>query len=491
MTPQEEKAALRALEDHAITRSPHVLDGELDEADEIEALRTRARELGLRPDSDNAMRIISRGLKGIREIEQPAPPATPLVNGHVIEEPPPYDNIPPEAEPKLEPAVDVAPAIPRIEAKPYEWREPAQIRRRAWLYGRHYIRGYVSTTIGRPGLGKSALALAEVLDMASGRRILDHQERDPLRVWYIGEDPADEIERRVAAACALHRIGADEIAGRLFVNSTLDLPPLRIAEQGARGPVVNDATIGALRAEITARQIDVLVADPLIKFHSVPESDPGAMEVLMRAFSELASATNTAVETPHHTRKPAPGTAAAATVDDGRGASSIIGAVRSARVLNAMTQAEAERAGVVEGDRWRYVRIDDGKVNMKPPEAARWFQHASEILPCGESVGVAAAWQFPDAFAGFSVNDLPTVRELARTGAYRDDPRSTDWFGYAVAELIGADLDDKRDRGRISHMIKTWKKTNVLGIEMRLDAQRKEKAFIVPGPLEPMAEAAE
>jgi AAA domain len=411
-------------------------------------------------------------------------PESPKLNGH--DEPPPVDG--PEAYGLDDENSSDVHEPPLIEAKPYEWRAPEQITCRAWLYGRHYIRRFVSTTIGRPGLGKTALAFAETLDMVSSRRILDPFDRKPLRVWYIGEDPADEIDRRIAAACAHHRIGPDDIAGRLFVASTLDLPPLRIAQQGSHGPVVNDATVDALAAQIKAKQIDVLIIDPLIKFHAVAEADPSAMEAVMRALSNLANRTAAAVEVLHHTRKQALGTAGPATVDDGRGASSIIGAVRSARVLNAMTQAEAERAGIAEGDRWRYARVDPGKSNMAPPEAARWLQHASEILPCGESIGVVAPWQFPDAFASFSANDLPRVRELARTGAYRDDPRSQDWFGKALADMIGADIDDKHDRARVSTMIKTWKKTKVLDVEMRLDAQRKDRAFIVPGAWSEAAE---
>jgi hypothetical protein len=35
--------------------------------------------------------------------------------------------------------------------------DPKTIPRREWLYGRHYIRKYLSTTIAPGGVGKSAL----------------------------------------------------------------------------------------------------------------------------------------------------------------------------------------------------------------------------------------------------------------------------------------------------------------------------------------------
>lgn len=437
--------------------------------------------------------ILAAVRSGLDDMPRPA-------NGHAAEATParaPDDNYNPADQwapsSPWNPANIAPPPPPTIQAAPYAWRAPEDIKRREWLYGRHYIRRFASTTIGRPGLGKTALAIAEMLDMVSARGMLDQHDRDPLRVWYIGEDPADEIERRIAAACALHRLEPEDVAGRLFVNSTLDLPPIRIAQQGRNGANVDAAVVDQLAREMAARQVDVLILDPLIKFHAVPEADPSAMEAVMRALSELASRTGAAVEVLHHTRKPAPGIASPATVDDGRGASSIIGAVRSARVLNAMSREDAERAGIAEADRWRYARIDPGKANMAPPEAARWVQHASEILPCGEWVGVVAPWQFPDVFAGFSANDLPRIRELARTGAKRrHDSRSPDWFGHAVAEHLHIDSKDKAGRAQLKTMIGKWLETKVLDIELETDEQRKEKEFIIPGSYAPtLAEAAE
>jgi hypothetical protein len=209
------------------------------------------------------------------------------------------------------------------------------------------------------------------------------------------------------------------------------------------------------------------------------------MEVVMRTLSELASRTHIAIDVSHHIRKQPPGAAAPATVDDGRGASAIIAAIRTARLLNPMQPAEAVKAGVAEGDRWRYLRLDRAKANMAPPEAARWLSHASEILPCGESVGVIEAWKFPDPFAGVTGADVSAIRELARTGAYRSDERADDWFGKAVAEHLHLDINNKPDRAKIRVMLKTWFKNKALDIEPRYDAkQRKERDYVVPGEIE-------
>jgi hypothetical protein len=378
-------------------------------------------------------------------------------------------------------AADLSP-VP-LTATVFACRPAIEIAPRPRLFGPHYIRGFCSATFGRPGLGKTALLHAEALSMATATNLVGSAPEQPLRPWYIGEDPQDEIERRLVAACQRYRISPADLEDRLFADSTLELPPLKLAEMKGKGLVVNREAIDGLAAEIERRKIDVLILDPLIKFHGVPESDNTSMEVVMRALAELARRTYIAIELSHHIRKQAPGTTGPATVDDGRGASAIVGAIRSARVLNAMQPAEAAKAGVIEGDRWRYLRIDHAKGNMAPPEAARWLMHASEILPCNESVGVIAPWKFPDAFAGVTGADLSAVRELARTGAYRSDERAADWFGFAVGEHLGLDIDDKTHRAKVKVLIKTWFKNKALDVESRYDQkQRKDHDYVVPGP---------
>lgn len=381
----------------------------------------------------------------------------------------------------LENSTNTSPPI--FEATPYRLRDAAEIRRREWLYGRHYICGFVSTTIARTGTGKTACLIAEMLAMVTARDFMGAAPERPLRVWYIGEDPMDEIDLRVTAACLKYEITAEDIGGRLFVDSVLNMPTeIKIAKmQGAKGIVINKRAVEAFKAMIRQHQIDVLILDPLIKFHGVPENDNGAMEVVMIQFCQIAHEARVAIELPHHIRKPPAGGREAATVDDGRGATAIISAARSARVLNSMSAVDADKAGIMEGDRWRYLRIDLAKSNMAPPEAAKWHQLASEILPCGESVGVCSSWKFPDAFASVTSSDLTFVRGLARTGAYRSSSLSPEWIGKPIAEHFQLDLESKPDRAKVKTMLKTWLKNKVLDVEKRDDAQRRQREYVVPG----------
>jgi AAA domain len=54
----------------------------------------------------------------------------------------------------------------------FVWRDPSLIPRRQWLYGKHYIRKFVSATFAPGGLGKTSLVLVEAVAMASGRALL-------------------------------------------------------------------------------------------------------------------------------------------------------------------------------------------------------------------------------------------------------------------------------------------------------------------------------
>jgi hypothetical protein len=175
------------------------------------------------------------------------------------------------------------------------------------------------------------------------------------------------------------------------------------------------------------------------------------------------------------------------TVDDGRGADAIIAAARSARVVNGMLAKEAEEFGIPKPETWRYTRTDNGKANMAPPGDAAWARSASVTLPCGESVGVLENWKPPAPFTGVTINDMELAIALARTGEYRADSRSPDWFGYPLAKEMGIKIfaggtNDKQDTYKINSIIKTWLKNGVLDTDTRKDESGRNRAFIVVGP---------
>src|SRR5205807_4235796 len=98
--------------------------------------------------------------------------------------------------------------------------------------------------------------------------------------------------------------------------------------------------------------IEVVTFDPLIAMHTTGESDNVKMRQVIDTFAAIANNTECAIEVVHHVRKKAVGQEEHTTAD-ARGAGAIIDAVRSARVLNNMSKAEAETMEVDDLDRRR------------------------------------------------------------------------------------------------------------------------------------------
>jgi len=384
--------------------------------------------------------------------------------------------------------VKMAAYVPPEDAKrviaftPYIWRDPATLPRRRWLYGRHYIRKFLSTTIGAGGGCKSSLDLVEATAMTSGLNLLGVPVPDRLRVAYWGEDPADEIDRRVGAILKHFKISREQIDGYLFVDSFRNLPfTIATLEKGSM--IFPDAD--AVTAALIAQRIDVLITDPFVKTHGVSENDNGAIEQVARKFNDIAEAADCSIEAPQHIRKASNFGRSEVTVDDGRGAGSLKDAARCVRVINRMTTAEAPAAQVKEKDRKRYFRVDDdGKANMTAPaETATWFKMVSVPLynnpadpnAYGDEIGVVTSWQLPGVFAGLSTHDLPRVQAaIERGGPWARDVQSRNWAGFAIAEVLDLDLTDEMVKERVKRMLSTWIESGALKVGSQPNPKRSD-----------------
>jgi hypothetical protein len=373
----------------------------------------------------------------------------------------------------------------------FSWRDPSTIPPRRWLYGRHFVRGYVTATVSPGGVGKSSLLLVELVCMATGRDLLGQRVKRPLTVWYYNlEDPLDEIERRIGAICLQYGIRPDELEGRLFINSGRDVGVVIARSRGDRVEIDREA-VAEIEAGIRDLAIDLLVVDPFVSSHAVSENDNGAVDAVAKTWARIADRTGCGIELIHHTRKQGAGQAAEYTVDDARGAGALIGAVRSARVLNPMSKEDAEKAGVPVEERRSYFRVDDGKSNMQPPlEAATWRKLVSVDLSNADHedpsdrVGVVTAWEMPGAFDAVTVEHMHRVRTRAGAGAYRMDVRAENWIGHVIGEVVGIDTTDPTGKRKAGTILQTWIRSGALKPEMRADESRKQRQFVVPGELD-------
>jgi hypothetical protein len=266
----------------------------------------------------------------------------------------------------------------RIHATPYIFAAPSLLKPRQHIYKPGYVRKYTSMTIATTKVGKSSKSIAEALAMVTGKALLGVLPFAPVRVWYWnGEDPQEEIEKRVAAACKYYKITEADIGGRLFIDSGRDMP-IKIAELGKNGTKVAVPIVKGVIEALNDNKIDVFIGDPFISTHRVTENDNNAIQQVAEQWAHIADITNTALRYNHHTRKT---NGEAVDFESQRGASSNFAAVRYAEVLNYMTEKEAEDASINPARRKFYFR-EDFESNLYPPsaESAVWYEKVSVDL---------------------------------------------------------------------------------------------------------------
>lgn len=379
--------------------------------------------------------------------------------------------------------IDPGGVHPTTSIKPtaFNLRSTAEIPPRQWLFGKHLIRGFLSLTVAPGGLGKSSMVLVEALAIATGKPLLGDAPPKPLRVWvWNGEDPRDEIERRLAAACLHYAIKPDDIANRLMVDSGRDVP-ITVAKFNGGGVHIAKPVSESLIAAIKEWAIDVLIIDPFVTTHEVPENDTTAMNAVVAQWRKIADATGCAIELVHHTSK-----AGAMNADDfgvyaSRGAGALIDGVRSARVLSRMRDDEAEKFGI-DDPTASYFRVTMGKANLAPAEKATWRRmiginlgNGCDWWQDGDTVGVCLPWTPPDTFAGVSVKELKCVQDAiaACDEAPKANERSPDWAGHIIARVMGLDAGAGRKkseqttaqrmaRAKVRSLLSAWLRANAL-----------------------------
>lgn len=406
-----------------------------------------------------------------------------------------FEPVPPSVE------NDDTPAVPRIIATPFQWVDANLIPPREWLFGTHLIRKFVSLTVSPGGLGKSSLALVEALSLSSGRALFPDMtlhEPDPVRVWYWnGEDPNEETRRRVAAACLHYGLRAEDFASRFFADSGRE----QTITLGAiiKGEIDLDESLFAeIEATMLANEIDVLILDPFVSAHRMGENDNNAIDAVIKRLGKLAERTNAAVEVVHHVRKPSSGSTAQTDVNDARGASALLGGVRSARVLNVMSEDIAQAAGVPSDLRLRHFSVSDGKANMAPKaDDVRWRFLESVCLGNqtetrkADNVGVVRHYALPESAK--NAVDMTHAQDIALAILARDDtvrnhngrgPAPRNWLGYLMADELGVDTDTetgKRAMGTIRSLIKSMIRDKTIHIRRADDGSRNIVEYLAAG----------
>jgi hypothetical protein len=376
------------------------------------------------------------------------------------------------AAPPWQPGVVLPPVADTPTPAPLgEWDagdDDRPIPPRGRLLGNIFCRRCVSSVIADGGTGKTALRLAQLLSLATGRKLTGEHVFLRSRVLIVSlEDDTDELRRRLRAACLHHGIERGDLKGWLFLAAPGKAGgKIMITDQHGR-PVIGDLP-AKLANTIKARQIDLVSLDPFVKAHSVEENSNSLIDEVVQVLSDLAGQFDIAIDVPHHAAK---GAADPGNPNRGRGASSMKDAGRLVYTLTTMSPEEAQALGLSEADRRSLIRMDSAKVNIAPPTVeAKWFRivgvdigNGTDLYPNGDRVQTVEPWSPPDTFEGMStvlLNQILTDIEAGTPDCnrYTDAPKA---FDRAAWRVIVKHCPDKSEAAA-RKIIKTWTMSGLL-----------------------------
>ena len=342
---------------------------------------------------------------------------------------------------------------------PYEAFDALVIPRREWVYGHDYIKKYISVTASAGGIGKTSLTIVEALAIVTGKPLLGVTPKRSENVWLINlEDPKQELEMRTIAAIQHYGLSPDDVRGKLFMDGE-DTMQITLAAESREGLIQNDALLQFMIDKIKANNIGVVILDPFVSAHLVNENNNGSIQAVVAMLRKLARDTNSSVQLVHHIRKT---NGEDATVDSVRGAGSLIGAARAARVINRITPDDAIALGVDERDALGIFRVDDGKANLAPPSDKAVYRRMQSVeIANGEWIGVATEFKLPDMFDGVTAKNLYNFQRVVAKAeedgdALRENVQAENWAGKYVAEELNLDIEKPNEMAKVKVVLRTW-----------------------------------
>ena len=393
---------------------------------------------------------------------------------------------PPQSEPDDIPAAD-----PPDDGWPHVFDrfDASVIPKRQWVYGYDYVKNYVSVLASAPGIGKSSLVTVEAISIATGRELLGVKVKQRSNVWLVNlEDPVDEMHMRTLAAMKHYGIKPDDLRGRLFIDGE-DTFQMTLAAESRDGILTNDALLDLMIAKVRERDIGVIIFDPFVSTHSVNENSNSSVQQVVAMMRKLARDTAASILLVHHVRK---GNGDDASIDSVRGAGSLIGAARAARVINKVSEDDALKLGIDPGEARGIFRVDDGKSNLAPPaHAAVYRRMVSVEIDNGEWIGVCTPFDLPDEWSGMTDKVVNDILRIIEFGIKTDDgseeyysirPQDKDRFaGKVITSYAFDNPADAKNDAQAKRIIKMWHERGLLEeFDYRSEKQRKDRRGVRP-----------
>jgi len=357
-----------------------------------------------------------------------------------------------------------------LEPNPMQWRVKGLLTRVG-----------VCFVAGPSGSGKSFWVLDAMTKVCRGLPILGRTTM-PGAVVYVASEGGEGFRSRIKGL--RQKIGP--LGGKFsFIGQAPDLTsPDDVAELRA---VLTDA-----KAEHAAsgEHLSVVVIDTLSA--STPGADENTardMGPVLQALQLLAQDLQILVIMVAHTGK-----------DEGRGMRGWSGIRGNADGVIMIESPDAK--GVRQGT---VAKVKDGQDNIH-------FSFDLEVVKIGidddgEDITTCVIREkdATGAFTGVTLKDVEAVqakvKEADKAGnPYRADIQSDDWVGWAIADVLGMLIankksqqspNEKADKNRLRSIVGVWLSTGVLKIEKRKDQSRRSRDFVVSGPPLPPPETFE
>jgi hypothetical protein len=162
----------------------------------------------------------------------------------------------------------------------------------------------------------------------------------------------------------------------LFMDSGVEHPIVLARRSLDGGVALCKKTIDDMADEVKERKVGLLIMDPLVEFHEVPENDNPTMKLVLGTFRTVAKRARCASIVVAHTGKP--------DKTSSRGSSGDMNAIRGAvsqtgvaRVIATVFPAAKEDAKewTLEGSHLQYVKVEVAKITLgKKPADPWWFK---------------------------------------------------------------------------------------------------------------------
>lgn len=374
---------------------------------------------------------------------------------------------------------------------------------RAFIYRKWLIKGAVTVLIAPGGRAKSSLTLSKAIDLACGVDHLGAKIVRPRSVFlYNAEDPIMEMERRAEAYMLFHDFTADE---KRQVKQNLHLQSgagglLIFASADRSGVSVNEKLVSSMIDYIREHNIELVVLDPLVTLHTVPENDNMGMTHVADVFKRIAAETNVAMLIAHHARKTQRSNGAVPLdANDGRGAVAVINSARIVMNINDIPSPEkAAEFQITDQDLWRYIVVGTGdKTNLSArDQTVAVFRlnsvqadNATEEFEADNTVAISEH-KF-ERVIGVSEDVTRTVlAALDGEAPVGSNPQHANYLGKLIADAAGWNLDLKSVRSSVKDIIAQWTRQRWIATATFESAgkgseRRKPVSVFVRGPVRP------